>query len=95
LEVLIDTTVSIIEENKQETMPLAESTRGTLDESNVTTPEEKQEVEPKAPTVTQELVGGSPGERPTHSQNYKEKNMKHKRFHQEILMEMTQLMHQT
>jgi hypothetical protein len=43
-------------------MPLVESTRGTLDESNVATPEEKQEVEPKAPTITQEPVGGSPGE---------------------------------
>jgi hypothetical protein len=62
LEVLIDTTVSIIEGNKQETMPLVETTRGTLDESNVATLEDKQEMEPKAPTVTQEPVGGPLGE---------------------------------
>jgi hypothetical protein len=48
-------------------MPLVESTRGTLDESNVATLEEKKEVELEAPTVTQELVGGSPREWSTHS----------------------------
>jgi len=38
LEILIDTTISIIEENKQETIPLGETSRGTLEELNYTTP---------------------------------------------------------
>jgi len=43
-------------------------TRGTLEESNVATLEEdKQEIEPKAPIVTQELVEGPFGEQPTHT----------------------------
>jgi hypothetical protein len=63
LDVLIDTIVNIIEGNKLETMPLVETTRGTLEESNVATLEEdKQEIEPKAPIVTQEPVEGPLGE---------------------------------
>jgi hypothetical protein len=37
LDVLIDTTINIIEGNKLETMPLVETKRGTLEESNVAT----------------------------------------------------------
>jgi hypothetical protein len=63
LDVLIDTTINIIEGNKLETMPLVGTTRGTLEESNVATPEEdKKEIEPKAPTTTQEPVEGPLGE---------------------------------
>jgi hypothetical protein len=62
LEFIVDTSLRIIEGNTQETLPLVESTRGTLDESNATTLEEKKEVEPEAPIVTQEPVGGSPEE---------------------------------
>jgi hypothetical protein len=40
LDVLIDTTINIIEGNKLETMPLVETKRGTLEESNAATLEE-------------------------------------------------------
>jgi hypothetical protein len=53
LEVLIDIVVSILKGNKQEIVPLDETTRDTLDESNDSTLEDKWEMELEAPTVTQ------------------------------------------
>jgi hypothetical protein len=54
--------VSILEGNKHEPIPLNETTRGTLDESNYATPEDNQEMEPKSPTPTQVPIGGPLGE---------------------------------
>jgi hypothetical protein len=48
-------------------MSLAKIERGTLDESNVATLEDKKEIELEAPIVTQKLVGGPLRGRPTHS----------------------------
>jgi hypothetical protein len=63
LDVLIDTTINIIDGNELETIPLDETTRGTLEESNVATPkEDKKEIEPNSPTATQEPVEGPLGE---------------------------------
>jgi hypothetical protein len=47
-------------------VPLTETTRGTLEKSNVATLEDNKEIEPKVPIVTQEPVGGPLRERPTH-----------------------------
>jgi hypothetical protein len=60
-------------------MPLVESTRGTLDET-ISNPEEKEKSEPEAPTVTQEPIGGSLGERPTHSQDSDKEEQEAKEF---------------
>ena len=62
-DVLIDTTINIIEGNKLETMSLVAKTSGTLEESNVATPKKyKQEIEPKALISTQEPIEGPLGE---------------------------------
>jgi hypothetical protein len=44
MKFLIDTTISVIVGKKQEKMSLVEIERGTLDESNVSTTEEKKEL---------------------------------------------------